>query len=229
MGNIHTYLMRGLLFIFLLFFTISCTMNNPKRVIFFGDSITEYGYDEGGYIHQLGEMLDKKHASGQFELIGAGVSGNMITDLYRRLQKDVISKEPDLVFIYIGINDVWQKSEGMGTNESEFQRIYESLITQIQATGAEVVLCTPTVIGERKDGANGLDAFLDQYSEIVRQLAVDHHTGLVDLRSIFVKYNLENNPRNQEMGILTNDGVHLNMKGNQVVASAIFDQLLSGL
>lgn len=228
MGSIHTYLMRSLLFIFPLIFTISCTMNNPKRVIFFGDSITEYGYDEGGYIHQLGEMLDKKGVLDQFELIGAGVSGNMITDLYRRLQKDVISKKPDLVFIYIGINDVWQKFEGMGTNESEFQSIYESLITQIQASGAEVVLCTPTVIGERKDGTNELDAYLDQYAEIVRQLAVDHNAGLVDLRSIFVQFNLEHNAKNQETGILTNDGVHLNKKGNQVVASAILDYLLSG-
>ena len=202
-------------------------MNKPKRVIFFGDSITEHGIAEGGYIKQLAEMLDKKGLSSQFELIGAGISGNQIYDLYLRLQKDVISKEPDLVFIYIGINDVWQKAEGMGTDETKFKRFYESLITKIQASGAEVILCTPTVIGERKDGTNQLDDSLDHYADIVRQLAVDHHTGLVDLRNVFVQYNLGHNPKNQEMGILTNDGVHLNKRGNQLVASAMLNQLLS--
>ena len=226
MKNINTYLMRSLLFVFLLTFTLCSTMNKPKRVIFFGDSITELGAVDRGYIKLLGEMLVEEGFSGQFDLIGAGLSGNKIPDLQQRLQKDVISKEPDLVIIYIGINDVWQKSVGSGTDEDEFAKVYKSLISKIEETGAEVVLCTPTVIGERKANANEFDADLNHYAEIVRQLAADHHTGLVDLRNIFVRYNLKHNSKNQDMGILTNDGVHLNKKGNQVVADAMLNQLL---
>ena len=225
--KVKLLLVRSFFFVSLLILTLSLTMNKPKRVIFFGDSITELGVADGGYIKQLSELLEKKGLSGQFELIGAGVSGNQINDLYRRLQKDVISREPDLVIIYIGINDVWQKEVGTGTDEGEFKTLYESLITKIQASGAEVVLCTPTVIGERKGGINQLDGELDHYADIIRQLAKDHKTRLVDLRSIFVQYNHEHNPGNKEMGILTNDRVHLNKKGNQLVSNAMFDLLLS--
>ena len=228
MRKISFLLLRSFIFASMIILTLSCTMNKTKRVIFFGDSITEDGLAQGGYIKQLGEMLNKKGLSANFELNGAGVSGNTIPDLHYRLQKDVISKEPDMVFIYIGINDVWQNIGGTGIEDQEFKKIYESLITKIQATGAEVILCTPTVIGERKDGTNQLDADLDRYAEIVRQLALDYHTGLVDLRSIFVQYNLGHNPKNQEMGILTNDGVHLNIRGNQLVANSILDLLLIG-
>ena len=227
MKKVKTLLVRSFLFATLIMLTVSLTPNKPKRVIFFGDSITELGAIHGGYIHQLGEMLEKKGLSRQFELIGAGVSGNTIPDLYYRLQRDVISKKPDLVYIYIGINDVWQNEGGMGTGEAEFKKIYKSLITQIQAKGAELVLCTPTVIGERKGGVNQLDDDLDHYADIIRQLSRDYNTRLVDLRSVFVQYTLEHNPQNKEIGILTNDGVHLNKEGNRVLAAAIFEEILS--
>ena len=229
MKKVKILLLTSFLFASLIMLTVSLTPNKPKRVIFFGDSITELGALHGGYIHQLGVMLEKKGLSQQFELIGAGISGNMIPDLYYRLQRDVISKKPDLVYIYIGINDVWQNEVGMGTGAAAFKNNYESLITQIQATGAKVVLCTPTVIGERKEGENLLDADLNHFAKIVRQLATDYHTGLVDLRSVFVQYNFEHNPGNKESGILTNDGVHLSKEGNRVVAAAIYEQLLSDL
>lgn len=227
MKKVNVLLTRSFLFASLLTLTLSLTMNKPKRVIFFGDSITELGAAEGGYIKQLSALLEKKGLSGQFELIGAGVSGNQIKDLYHRLQKDVISRKPDLVIIYIGINDVWQKEVGTGTDEREFKTFYESMITKIQTSGAEVILCTPTVIGERKGGKNQLDGELDHYADIIRQLSRDHNAKLVDLRSIFVQYNQEHNPGNKEMGILTNDRVHLNNSGNQLVAHAMFNLLLS--
>ena len=218
--------MRNFLFVSILILTLSLTLNKPKRVIFFGDSITEQGAAKGGYIEQLSQMLEKKGLSDQFELIGAGVSGNKTPDLYHRLQKDVISKEPDLVFIYIGINDVWHKDMGTGTNEAEFKRVYEMLITKIQASGAKVVLCTPTVIGERRSGTNQHDSNLDHYADIIRQLSRDYNTKLLDLRNIFAQYNLKHNPKNKEMGILTNDRVHLNKKGNQLVANTMLNLLL---
>ena len=45
---------------------------------------------------------------------------------------------------------------------------------------------------------------------------------LVDLRKAFLDYNLKNNSENKESGILTGDRVHLNEKGNQVVAEEMW-------
>jgi len=45
---------------------------------------------------------------------------------------------------------------------------------------------------------------------------------LIDLRKIFLAYNVANNPENKTKGILTTDGVHLNAKGNQLVADEMW-------
>jgi lysophospholipase L1-like esterase len=48
---------------------------------------------------------------------------------------------------------------------------------------------------------------------------------LVDLRKAFLNYNLIHNVENDDYGILTFDKVHLNPKGNQLVAEEIWKVL----
>ncbi len=186
-----------------------------KRVIFFGDSITQGGAKGNGYINLLKKQVD----STKFELIGAGIGGNKVYDLYLRLEEDVLTKKPDLVFIYVGINDVWHKqSSRTGTDYPKYINFYQALINKIKANGSDVVLCTPSVIGEKKAGANELDAELDKYSQGIRELAAKNNLPLCDLRKAFLAYEQENNPQDLEKDILTRDRVHLNDKGNQFVA-----------
>lgn len=187
----------------------------PKKIIFFGDSITQQGVKPGGYVNLIRKSLD----SSKYEVIGAGIGGNKIYDLYLRMEEDVLNKKPDLVVIYIGVNDVWHKlSSRTGTDQDKFVKFYQALISKIQANGAKVVLCTPAVIGEKKNGANEMDGDLDKYSEEIRKLAVKNNLPLCDLRKLFTAYDLQNNPEDAAKGILTVDGVHLNDKGNQTLA-----------
>ena len=66
---------------------------------------------------------------------------------------------------------------------------------------------------------------MNRYSEIIRQIAAKHNLPLVDLRKQFLDYNLKNNPENKESGILTSDSVHLNEKGNQLVADLMWSAI----
>ncbi len=50
---------------------------------------------------------------------------------------------------------------------------------------------------------------------------------LVDLRKAFLDYDLKNNPENKDRGILTTDRVHLNAKGNQLVADEMWRAIKS--
>lgn len=190
----------------------------PKKVIFFGDSITQAGVQGNGYINLLKASLD----SNNYALIGAGVGGNKVYDLYLRLEDDVLNKKPDLVFIYVGINDVWHKlGAKTGTDYDKYLKFYQALINKIQANGAKVVLCTPTVIGEQKDGTNEVDADLNKYATGVRELAQKNKLPLCDLRAAFMAYIEINNTENKEKGVLTTDKVHLNDKGNKLVADTM--------
>lgn len=189
-----------------------------KKIIFFGDSITQAGIQPGGYVDLIKKELDPS----KYEVIGAGIGGNKVYDLYLRMEEDVLIKKPDLVVIYIGVNDVWHKlSSKTGTDYDKFIKFYQALIDKIERNGARIVVCTPAVIGEKKNGANEMDKELDKYSGAIRELAAKNKLPLVDLRELFTKYGLANNPDDLAKGILTSDGVHLNEKGNRAVADAL--------
>lgn len=197
-----------------------------KRVIFFGDSITEAGIKPGGYISRMDSMIAAQGLSDRYELIGSGISGNKVYDLFLRLEDDVLKKEPAIVVIYIGVNDVWHKrTGGTGTDADKFERFYSTMIKKLKEKNIQVVLCTPAVIGERTDFSNEQDGDLNKYSNIIRDLAAKNGLPLVDLRKAFLEYNLKNNTANKESGILTTDRVHLNAKGNQLVADEIWKVL----
>ena len=194
-------------------------IQKKQRVIFFGDSITQAGVQPTGYITKLGELLKQKGLDNNFELIGAGIGGNKIYDLYLRMDDDVLSKNPDMVVIWVGVNDVWHKrTYGTGTDPDKFEKFYSAVLKKLQQKNIKIAICTPAAIGEKTDFTNELDGDLNKYSSLVRDIAKKNNCALIDLRKSFLQYNLANNSENKDKGILTTDGVHLNEKGNYLVA-----------
>lgn len=219
--------LRSLAFLFIIAGFVFMTTQKKTRVVFFGDSITQAAVQPNGFIRQIDSMLQQRGSADQYELIGAGISGNKVYDLYLRMDSDVLMKKPDVVFIYIGVNDVWHKAtSGTGTDAPKFEKFYTAIIKKLQANNARVILCTPATIGERKDYINQQDGDMNYYSEIIRRLAKQYNCQLIDLRSLFHEYDAQNNPDNKDRGILTLDGVHLNPQGNKLVAEKMLDALL---
>jgi lysophospholipase L1-like esterase len=203
-------------------FAPKVSLQTGDRIIFLGDSITQFGDEPGGYVSLVRDTLAVRHPDMELEIIGAGISGNKVPDLQERLSTDVISLRPTVVFIYIGINDVWHSTMAWGgTPQDRYEEGLTGIINRITATGAGAVLCTPTVIGERHDGTNPLDGLLDEYAGISRRVAKATGIHLLDLRKFFLKYLRTHNLENREAGILTGDGVHLNAAGNRLVASEV--------
>ncbi len=209
----------------LLFILIAAFMpgNKKKLIIFFGDSITEAAVNPGGYIIKLDSILTVKGKHELYDLMGSGISGNKVYDLYVRMEDDVLRKEPDVVVIYIGVNDIWHKrTSGTGTDADKFENIYQAIIKKLKAKNIQVVLCTPAAIGEKTDFSNAQDGDLNEYSKIIRNLAQKNNLALVDLRKSFLEYGHKHNPENKFSGILTTDGVHLNAGGNRLVAEEMW-------
>ena len=202
-------------------------LHQGERIVFLGDSITQLGVKPNGYVTLIADTLRIRYPELGAEVIGAGVSGNKVPDLQRRLQKDVIDKRPTLVFIYIGINDVWHwVTPGLkGTTREEYESGLRQIVAAIQQSGARVVLCTPSVIGEKRHGSNPEDAMLDEYSAISRRVAQETGSTLCDLREAFIGYLDSHNRSDVEKGILTVDRVHLNDEGNQFVAGQMLKVL----
>ena len=202
---------------------MSFNYNKKKKIIFFGDSITQAGIHAGGYIKLMDTILQQEGVQDNYELVGAGVSGDKIYDLYLRIENDVLKLNPDVVLIYVGVNDVWHKSSsGTGTDFPKFGKFYEAVVSKLQAAGIKVIVCTPAVIGERTDNSNQQDGDLNLYSNWLRNFTEKNNLPMVDLRAGFMRYNLKNNPQNKESGMLTTDRVHLTPAGNKFVAEEMW-------
>lgn len=199
-----------------------------SRIIFLGDSITQAGVKPDGYVTIVADSLKREYSNSSLEVIGSGISGNKVPDLQARLEKDVIVKNPTHVVIYIGINDVWHFygfNKVTGTGREVFEQGLRDLIKQIRATGSEVSLCTPSVIGEDPDSKTPANQLLMEYAEISRTVASTSGVHLCDLRAAFEQYLRSNNPNKADKGILTIDGVHLNDQGNRFVANFMLNHL----
>lgn len=216
----------NLVFCTILFLTLMSFRNNKvQKVVFFGDSITAAGEsDPSGYINLMRQQLD----STDYQLIGRGIGGNKVTDLENRLEKDVLSLNPDIVFVYIGINDVWHfyEPEGaVGTEIDRYEKGLYAIADQLQNQDIRVIFCTPTVIGEDPAFGGQINQELDQYADVVRKVADDTGAELCDLRKEIKAYLQQNNPQSQNSGVLTSDRVHMNKNGNQFLAEHMLKYL----
>jgi isoamyl acetate esterase len=216
--------MKKILFLSLIVILSFAFVSQKKsKVIFFGDSITELGVKPGGYVTKVDSMCKLEGKGGNYDFVGAGIGGNKVYDLYLRLEDDVLSKNPDVVVIYVGVNDVWHKTLlGTGTDADKFEKFYLAILKKLKEKNIKAILCTPAVVGEKTDFSNQLDGDLNRYSNIIRDIAKKNNLPLVDLRQKFLDYDKTNNPDNKEKDILTYDKVHLNAKGNQLVADAMW-------
>jgi lysophospholipase L1-like esterase len=196
-----------------------------KRMVFFGDSITQEATMPEGYVSQLEKMGGKLS---EYELIGAGIGGDRVTSLWARADADVLVYKPQTVVIFVGVNDCsWFKAVPHigGTKLETYEEVLTDLVRKFQKNKMKVVVCTPAVLGEKKEGDNELDQSLNQYAQVCRKVAEKNGCTLVDLRKVFMSYISKNNPQNLSKGILTTDGVHLTSLGSRLVAESMFKAL----
>jgi lysophospholipase L1-like esterase len=195
------------------------TLKAGDRIIFFGDSLTALAGQEApkqhvtkGYVRIVRETLAEKHKDRPVEVDWVATGGHTVPDLLKRVDKDVIAKQPTIVVIQIGCNDARR------IPKETFKSSLEELIDRLQKERIQVVQCTLTSVGEKHDGTNKDDPKLDEFAEVEREVARAKNVPLNDLRKAFVAHWKAKNSDNMPNGILTYDGNHFNQTGHQFVA-----------
>ena len=190
-------------------------LKKGDRVIFFGDSLTALAVKDNkvpegkGYVHLVRAALKDKGV----EVDAVATGGHKVTDLLKRVDKDVIAKKPTVVVIQIGVNDA-----GANITPEMFKAQLEELIGKLQKGGAQVVLCSCTCRIEGYNPEDATDKKLDALAEAARTLAKEQKLPLNDLRKAFIDYWKKHNPDNKRSGFLTYDGNHWTETGHQFVA-----------
>ena len=190
-------------------------LKKGDRIIFFGDSLTALAVKDShvptgkGYVPLVREAMKEKGV----EVDAVATGGHKVTDLLKRVDRDVIAKKPTVVVIQIGVNDA-----GAGVTPEQFKAQLEELIDKLQKGGARVIQCTCTCRREGYDVKDALDKKLDALADAARTIAREKKLPLVDLRQAFIDYWKKNNPDNKPKGFLTYDGNHWTEAGHKYVA-----------
>ena len=190
-------------------------LKKGDRIIFFGDSLTalairDPNVPEGkGYVPLVRAAL--KDRGVEVEAVATG--GHKVTDLLKRVDRDVLAKKPTIVVIQIGVNDA-----SAGVTPELFRAQLIELIDKLQQGGASVIQSTCTCRIEGYDPENAMDKKLDALAEVARLIAREKQLPLVDLRKAFIEYWKTHNPENKPKGFLTYDGNHWTEAGHQYVA-----------
>jgi lysophospholipase L1-like esterase len=161
------------------------------RVLFQGDSITDgnRGRNEDpnhilghGYCFIIAAQYGAHFPERKLTFLNRGISGNKVTDLAARWQRDTLDLKPDVLSILIGIND-----SGHVPLE-EYEQVYDKLLVEAKAAnpGIHFILCEPFYLP--KDGhkeGDERDQDVKKRQAIVARVAEKHHAALVKLQKVF--------------------------------------------
>jgi acyl-CoA thioesterase-1 len=198
-------------------------ISSGATILFQGDSITDADrnrkrpLDLGtGYVMMVTERFFAKHPEVNVSFLNRGISGNRIRDLRLRWQKDCLNLRPDIVSILIGINDTlgtffW----GEPTSIEIFEKNYASILNLTRKNlDAQIVLLEPFLLPLSKEQVV-LRYDIDARIKVVRKLAEEFKTGLVQLDSIFSHASKEKGPE-----FWSTDGVHPTPAGHALIAES---------
>ena len=186
---------------------------DKMTVVCFGDSITKRGYPE-----ILGEALEVK-------AVNAGVAGNSSAQGLRRMKKDVLDHEPDVVVIFFGTNDARVDAERVHVPVKAYAKNLEAMIAESEKVGARLVICTLPPIDETAyfkrhetelyDKAGGAAKLWAEYRAAALKVAKEHDVAVVDLYGELAK----------EPKWLSPDGVHPSTEGCRIIARLVGEKV----
>ncbi len=179
-------------------------------IVFFGDSITAGYGEDSNFVYQFRIGLKNTTAFDHTRIFNVGVPGNTMADGLARVDSDVISHSPDLVFIEFGANDLKDR-----VPLSEFEDNLRTTIRRIQVTThAEIILMTLPIFDiPLVKGAE------EQYNDVIRNVAKDTGVGCLDIYKAYKKEIGWNGSASQ---FLQEDHIHPNEKGHEIIFKQIW-------
>ncbi|MEY4938314.1 MAG: hypothetical protein RIQ93_49 [Verrucomicrobiota bacterium] len=208
-----------------------------SHLVFVGDSLTA-GLPDVNYVALIREALQARLGR-QIQVTNAGVNGDTITRVQTRLAQDVLnlSPKPTHVFIFLGHNDSklsWESGfKASFVSPEDYAAQFRDVIATIQQSlGAKVTVVSATssvyeltkAISDAKAKTNashnlfGQPAALERFNAIARRVATERGADYLD---VYEPTRLHPN----KVALYKKDGVHVNERGNAVLAAEILKYL----
>lgn len=184
----------------------------PVKIVCLGDSITGAYYHSGGlraYPELLELVLRRTLPKAQVTVFNAGMSGETTVNGLARLDRDVISRQPDLVTVMFGMNDV------VKVPIDEFRRNLLEICNRVRQSGAELLLCTQNSVTDTEPRPGSK---LAVYTEVIRELGRNERIPVVDVHARFEAIRAQDP---LAWTRLASDEIHPNFDGHRLIATLI--------
>ncbi|HMP20861.1 MAG TPA: SGNH/GDSL hydrolase family protein [Ferruginibacter sp.] len=169
-----------------------------KRVVFMGDSITEFWEQADSAFFTLNQYINR------------GISSQVTEMMLVRFRQDVLALRPAVVVILGGTNDI-AENNGPATPQTAFDNIV-SMAELAAAKGIAVVLCSVLPAEDFYWHRHLLPVEkIKTLNKLLHQYAIDNHLQYVDY------YSLLTDADNSFDKKYSNDGVHPNSAGYAVM------------
>ena len=160
-----------------------------KKVVFAGDSITDGGWGNAngkpstsrnhydmnhlyghGYAADCAALYMERHPEKNYRFYNRGISGDTLAGLEKRWNDDVLALNPDVISIFIGINDTGGSSTYDTFDFAGWEQRYRKLIDSSLSNNPDcrLILCTPFLA---KSGRFGRRLNYEDRLKTVRRLA----------------------------------------------------------
>ena len=184
-------------------------------IVFIGDSVTDCGRREDapdflgdGYVRIIAERLPEQ------QVINVGISGNRVIDLRDRWHIDVVEQKPDILSVYVGINDTWRRyDENDPTSAASFEADYRACLADLGGA-SRLILVEPFVLPVNDEQEHWHED-LDEKRAVVARLATEFAAGFVPLQSLLAAA-----AEDHGAAALAADGVHPTELGHRLIADA---------
>lgn len=175
-------------------------MENPWKIIMFGDSITK------GCTEIFREAITREYKEVELTVINAGIDGETSTDGLARLQ-NILSQHSNVVVIGFGMND-WRK----GVDKETFGKNLRTMIDMLENNGVHVVLMT--IIPDYQGFRKGTSAEISEYNAVMYNIAEEKRVRIADGNALW-KHEIK------PVWIGLGDQIHPNRKGHELICKAL--------
>jgi acyl-CoA thioesterase I len=197
-----------------------------RPLVLIGDSITDAGRREDpdrlgdGYVRLVSEALVARGDTRP--VLNTGIGGDRAVDLRRRWEADALSLDPQLLSVYVGINDTWRRYDSDDPTTAEaFETTYRSLLAEAQDRLApRMILVEPFVLPVTAEQEHWGTEDLDAKRAAVAKLAAEFGAAFVPLQSLLLDAAAQHGSGRAGNAALADDGVHPTPLGSELIAGA---------
>jgi len=186
----------------------------PLNLVFWGDSVTggaDASAPERFFTNRFMNGLRARFPQAQITVTNLGVGGTNTNHRLPGLDKDVLSRKPDLVVVEF-VNDMMLPADQLEAN-------YAKIVSSIKQSGAELILFTPHLPAPAVMSAPSWQAVAAKpYVKLVRRIAASSQVGLADVASRWEGLRREG-LRPEFM--LTDEVIHPNDCGHSIYAEEL--------